>query len=128
MISINFRGLDFILLSFLTAVLYCIHLYIQTSFFLFDKIPLNAIYLFNYLSVVLFLISSKLNFNYNFTNPLTFFILLTLIKMLATIVFFIYYSNDDSYDINLVVYNFFPVYFLLLSFEVICLKKSLNNI
>lgn len=128
MISINFRGLDFILLSFLTAVLYCIHLNIQTSFFLFDKIPLNAIYLFNYLSVVLFLISSKLNFNYNFTNPLTFFILLTLIKMLATIVFFIYYSNDDSYDINLVVYNFFPVYFLLLSFEVICLKKSLNNI
>lgn len=128
MISINFRGLDFILLSFLTAVLYCIHLNIQTSFFLFDKIPLNAIYLFNYFSVVLFLISSKLNFNYNFTNPLTFFILLTLIKMLATIVFFIYYSNDDSCDINLVVYNFFPVYFLLLSFEVICLKKSLNNI
>ena len=128
MISINFRGLDFILLSFLTAVLYYIHLNIQTSFFLLDKIPLNAIYLFNYFSVVLFLISSKLNFNYNFTNPLTFFILLTLIKMLATIVFFIYYSNDDSYDINLVVYNFFPVYFLLLSFEVICLKKSLNNI
>lgn len=128
MISINFRGLDFILLSFLTAVLYCIHLNIQTSFFLFDKTPLKAIYLFNYFSVVLFLISSKLNFNYNFTNPLTFFILLTLIKMLATIVFFIYYSNDDSYDINLVVYNFFPVYFLLLSLEVISLKKSLNNI
>ena len=128
MISINFRGLDFVLLSFLTAVLYCIHLNLQTSFFLFDKIPLKAIYLFNYFSVVLFLISSKLNFNYNFTNPLTFFILLTLIKMLATIVFFIFYSNDDSYDINLVVYNFFPVYFLLLSFEVICLKKSLNNI
>ena len=128
MISINFRGLDFILLSFLTAVLYCVHLNIQTSFFLFDKTPLNAIYLFNYFSVVLFLISSKLNFNYNFTNPLTFFILLTLIKMLATIVFFIYYGNDESYDINLVVYNFFPVYFLLLSFEVLSVKKSLNNV
>jgi len=48
--------------------------------------------------------------------------------MLATILFFILFNNDQSYDINLVVYNFFPVYFLLLSLEVLSLKKSLNNI
>ena len=126
--SIISRGLDFILLSFVTAVLYFIHYNISIEYFLGDKIPLNAIYLFNYFSVLIFLIGSKLNLNYNFINPLTFFILLTLIKMLATILFFILFNNDQSYDINLVVYNFFPVYFLLLSLEVLSLKKSLNNI
>ena len=126
--SIISRGLDFILLSFVTAVLYFIHYNISMECFSGDKIPLNAIYLFNYFSVLIFLIGSKLNLNYNFINPLTFFILLTLIKMLATILFFILFNNDQSYDINLVVYNFFPVYFLLLSLEVLSLKKSLNNI
>ena len=126
--SIISRGLDFILLSFVTAVLYFIHYNISMEYFLGDKIPLNAIYLFNYFSVLIFLIGSKLNLNYNFINPLTFFILLTLIKMLATILFFILFNNDQSYDIHLVVYNFFPVYFLLLSLEVLSLKKSLNNI
>ena len=126
--SIISKGLDFILLSFVTAVLYFIHYNISMEYFLGDKIPLNAIYLFNYFSVLIFLIGSKLNLNYNFINPLTFFILLTLIKMLATILFFILFNNDQSYDINLVVYNFFPVYFLLLLIEVLSLKKSLNNI
>ena len=126
--SIISRGLDFILLSFVTAVLYFIHYNISMEYFLGDKIPLNAIYLFNYFSVLIFLIGSKLNLNYNFINPLTFFILLTLIKMLATILFFILFNNEQSYDINMVVYNFFPVYFLLLSLEVLSLKKSLNNI
>lgn len=126
--SIISRGLDFILLSFVTAVLYFIHYNISMEYFLGDKIPLNAIYLFNYFSVLIFLIGSKFNLNYNFINPLTFFILLTLIKMLATILFFILFNNEQSYDINLVVYNFFPVYFLLLSLEVLSLKKSLNNI
>ena len=126
--SIISRGLDFILLSFVTAVLYFIHYNISMEYFSGDKIPLNAIYLFNYFSVLIFLIGSKLNLNYNFINPLIFFILLTLIKMLATILFFILFNNDQLYDINLVVYNFFPVYFLLLSLEVLSLKKSLNNI
>ena len=126
--SIISRGLDFILLSFVTAVLYFIHYNISMEYFLGYKIPLNAIYLFNYFSVLIFLIGSKLNLNYNFINPLTFFILLTLIKMLATILLFILFNNDQSYDINLVAYNFFPVYFLLLSLEVLSLKKSLNNI
>ena len=121
--SIISRGLDFILLSFVTAVLYFIHYNISMEYFLGDKIPLNAIYLFNYFSVLIFLIGSKLNLNYNFINPLTFFILLTLIKMLATILFFILFNNEQSYDINLVVYNFFPVYFLLLSLEVLSLKN-----
>ena len=110
--SIISRGLDFILLSFVTAVLYFIHCNISMEYFLDYKIPLNAIYLFNYFSVLIFLIGSKLNLNYNFINPLTFFILLTFIKMLATILFFILFNNDQSYDIHLVVYNFFPVYII----------------
>ena len=64
--SIISRGLDFILLSFVTAVLYFVHYNISMEYFLGYKIPLNAIYLFNYLSVLIFLIGSKLNLNYNF--------------------------------------------------------------
>ena len=44
--SIISRGLDFILLSFVTAVLYFIHYNISVEYFSDDKIPLNAIYLF----------------------------------------------------------------------------------
>ena len=74
------------------------------------------------------LLSTEMNIIYNFVNPLTFFILLTFIKMLALIIFFIYYNQESFYDIKIVVYNFFPVYFLFLSFEIFSLKKTFNNI
>ena len=48
--------------------------------------------------------------------------------MLAVVAYFIYYKNYQDYDITMVVYNFFPVYFLLLTMEILNLKKSLNNI
>jgi hypothetical protein len=61
-------------------------------------------------------------------NPLIIFILLTFIKMLAVIIFFIYYNNQSFYDIEIIVYNFFPVYFLCLLYEIFSLKKTFNNI
>tara|TARA_X000001036_G_scaffold235384_1_gene219678 strand:- start:59 stop:445 length:387 start_codon:yes stop_codon:yes gene_type:complete len=122
------KNKDFFLLSIFTIALFAVHLGLKTEYFFLNKIPLNSIYLFNYFAIVVFLVSSKLNIAYKLASPLTFFVLLTFIKTLATIVFFIHYNNDKSYDIAVVIYNFFPVYFLLLTFEVISLKKTLRNI
>ena len=117
---------SFITLTVLVVLVFFIHEFICE---LYDiDSPLKPIYVFNYLAVIFFLVISKLNLRYKLVNILTFFILLTFIKMLSTIIFFLYFKSYGTYDIVIVVYNFFPVYFLLLIFEILDLKKSLNNI
>ncbi len=117
---------SFIILTVLVVLVFFIHEFI-CEFYDIDS-PLKSIYVFNYLAVIFFLVISKLNLRYKLVNILTFFILLTFIKMLSTIIFFLYFKSYSTYEIVIVVYNFFPVYFLLLIFEIIDLKKSLNNI
>ena len=117
---------SFIALTVLIVLIFFIHEFICELYSIYS--PLKSIYVFNYLAVIFFLIISKLNLKYKLVNILTFFILLTFIKMLSTIIFFLYFKSYGSYDIVIVVYNFFPVYFLLLIFEIFDLKKSLNNI
>jgi hypothetical protein len=117
---------SFITLSILVLTAFFIHQSI-CEFYSINS-PLKSIYIFNHLAVTLFLIISRLNLSYKLINILTFFILLTFIKMLSTIIFFLYFNSYTSYDIVVVVYNFFPVYFLILLFEILQLKKSLNNI
>ena len=117
---------SFITLTVLVVLVFFIHKFICE---LYDiDSPLKSIYVFNYLAVIFFLVISKLNLRYKLVNILTFFILLTFIKMLSTIIFFLYFKSYGTYDIVMVVYNFFPVYFLLLIFEILDLKKSLDNI
>ena len=117
---------SFITLTVLVVLVFFIHEFICE---LYDiDSPLKPIYVFNYLAVIFFLVISKLNLRYKLVNILTFFILLTFIKMLSTIIFFLYFNSYGTYDIVIVVYNFFPVYFLLLIFEILDLKKSLDNI
>ena len=117
---------SFITLTVLVVLVFFIHEFICE---LYDiDSPLKPIYVFNYLAVIFFLVISKLNLRYKLVNILTFFILLTFIKMLSTIIFFLYFKSYGTYDIVIVVYNFFPVYFLLLIFEILDLKKSLDNI
>ena len=117
---------SFITLTVLVVLVFFIHEFICE---LYDiDSPLKPIYVFNYLAVIFFLVISKLNLRYKLVNILTFFILLTFIKMLSTIIFFLYFKSYSTYEIVIVVYNFFPVYFLLLIFEILDLKKSLNNI
>ena len=117
---------SFITLTALVVLVFFIHEFICE---LYDiDSPLKSIYVFNYLAVIFFLVISKLNLRYKLVNILTFFILLTFIKMLSTIIFFLYFKSYGTYDIVIVVYNFFPVYFLLLIFEILDLKKSLDNI
>ena len=116
----------FISLTILVVLVFFIHEFICELYSV--NSPLKSIYVFNYLAVIFFLIISKLNLRYKLVNILTFFILFTLIKMMSTIIFFLYFNSYGPYDIVTVVYNFFPVYFLLLFFEILDLKKSLNNI
>ena len=117
---------SFISLTALVVLVFFLHEFICQLYSVYS--PLKSIYVFNYFAVIFFLIISKLNLKYKLFNILTFFIILTFIKMLLTIIFFLYFKSYSSYDIVIVVYNFFPVYFLLLIFEIFDLKKSLNNI
>ena len=117
---------SFIILTALVVLVFFIHEFICQLYSVYS--PLKSIYVFNYFAVIFFLIISKLNLKFKLVNILTFFILLTFIKMLSTIIFFLYFKSYGAYDIVMVVYNFFPVYFLLLIFEILDLKKSLNNI
>lgn len=126
MINLSNEIKSFIFISLIILGAYQLHQYLCDIYKI--TTPLALIYIFNYLAIILFLIISKLNFIYSFVNVLSFFIVLTFIKMLSTVIFFLYLNSDGFYDIQIVVYNFFPVYFLLLSFEIIYLKKSLNNI
>ena len=119
---------DFAVLFLITILSYNLHSNLEFNYSIFDKTPINSIYIFNFSAVLFFLIGSRMNIMYNLINPLTFFILLTFIKMLAVIIFFIYYNQESFYDIKIVAYNFFPVYFLFLSFEIFILKKTFNNI
>ena len=122
------KNTDFITLLFVTILLYNFHSNLELDYLIYDETPINSIYIFNFFAVLFFIISSRLNIAHKLVKPLTFFILLTFIKMLATIIFFIYYKNESFYDIKIVAYNFFPVYFLFLSFEIFSLKKTFNNI
>ena len=122
------KYIDFTIFFLFTFLLYNLHSNLEFNYSIFDKTPINSIYIFNFFAILIFLIGSRLNIKHQLVNPLTFFILLTLIKMLATITFFIHYNLRSFYDIKIVAYNFFPVYFLFLSFEIFSLKKTLNNI
>ena len=120
------KGLLTISLTALT--LFFIHQFLVLEIFKNEKPPLISIYFFNY-SAVLFLLSLfKINLHYKLINPLTSFVILTFIKMLSVVGYFIYFNNYEDFDITILVYNFFPVYFLLLTMEILNLKKSLNNI
>ena len=119
---------DFFIITFTTLILFFIHQFLFSEIFENEKTTLISIYFFNYFAVLILLFFFKLNLYYKLTNPLTSFVILTFIKMLAVVAYFIYYNNYQDYDIRMVVYNFFPVYFLLLTMEILNLKKSLNNI
>ena len=119
---------DLFTISLTALTLFFIHQFLVLEIFKNEKPPLISIYFFNY-SAVLFLLSLfKINLHYKLINPLTSFVILTFIKMLSVVGYFIYFNNYEDFDITILVYNFFPVYFLLLTMEILNLKKSLNNI
>ena len=128
MSNIQKNSWDFTYLFLATILLYNLHSNLELNYSVYDKTPINSIYIFNFFAVLFFLISSRLNIAQKLVSPLTLFILLTFIKMLAVIIFFLYYNNEPFYDITIIAHNFFPVYFIYLSFEIFSLKKTFNNI
>lgn len=122
------ESIDFTIFFLAIILLYNLHSNLELDYLIYGKTPINSIYIFNFLAVLFFLIISRLNVLQKRVNPLIIFILLTFIKMLAVIIFFIYYNNQSFYDIEIIVYNFFPVYFLCLLYEIFSLKKTFNNI
>ena len=122
------ESIDFTIFFLAIILLYNLHSNLELDYLIYGKIPINSIYIFNFLTVLFFLIISRLNVLQKRVNPLIIFILLTFIKMLAVIIFFIYYNNQSFYDIEIIVYNFFPVYFICLLYEIFSLKKPFNNI
>ena len=121
------RHLDFITLFFGSIFLYCLHVGINDKLFLLDSGLIFYIYIFNYSSVLFFLIFLKVNFMYKFVNSLGLFVVLTMMKMSSAVIFFLYFKSFENYNIQQMVYNFFPIYFLFLVFEVKSLKNFLNN-
>ena len=111
-----------------SLIFYFLHQLILDSYFSHLNVPLLSIYLFNFFSVLILLIIFRINIDQQYFRPIVVFISLTLIKMLFVVIYFILMINYNSPEATDLVYSFFPVYFVFLAFEVISLKKWLNNL
>ena len=111
-----------------SLIFYLLHQLILDSYFSHLNVPLLSIYLFNFFSVLILLIIFRINIDQQYFRPIDVFISLTLIKMLFVVIYFILMINYNSLEPTDLVYSFFPVYFVFLAFEVISLKKWLNNL
>ena len=116
-----------LLISF-SLILYLLHQLILDSYFSDVTVPLLSIYLFNFFSVLILLFLFRINIDQQHFRPIVVFISLTLIKMLFVVIYFILMINYNDFEATYLVYSFFPVYFVFLAFEVISLKKWLNNL
>ena len=116
-----------ILISF-SLILYLLHHLILDSYLSHVTVPLLSIYLFNFFSVLILLFLFRINIDQQYFRPIVVFISLTLIKMLFVVIYFILMINYNGFEATDLVYSFFPVYFVFLAFEVISLKKCLNNL
>ena len=124
--SVTTRSLT--LLTTISLILYLLHYLTLDSYFSDITVPLLSIYLFNFFSVLILLFLFRINIDQQYFRPIVVFISLTLIKMLFVVIYFILMINYNGLDATDLVYSFFPVYFVFLAFEVISLKKWLNNL
>ena len=115
----------FFVISFASLFFFFIHKYVVAEYIQDENLPLISIYFFNYFAVLILLSLFKINLNYKLINPLIFFVILTLIKMLSVVGYFIYFDNYFDLNIKALIFNFFPIYFLLLVLEILSLKNSL---
>lgn len=115
------------LLGFSLA-LFGIHYYILLQFFDGELvIPLWLIYAFNALAV--FIVISVINHQAKDKekNLLNVFMILTVIKMVLTLVLLIPLFLNKSEHMMLEVFNFFIAYFVFLSFEIFTINKFLQK-
>ena len=116
------------LLTAFSLILCLFHQQILDGYFSNLNVPLLSIYLFNFFSVLILLILFRININQRYFKPIVVFISLTLIKMVFVVIYFVVMINYNGFEATDLVYSFFPVYFVFLAFEVISLKKWLNNL
>ena len=116
------------LLTAFSLILCLFHQQILDSYFSNLNVPLLSIYLFNFFSVFTLLILFRINIDQRYFRPIVVFIFFTLIKMVFVVIYFMLMINYNGYEATDLVYSFFPVYFIFLAFEVISLKKWLNNL
>ena len=118
-----------LILIILTLTVYAIHFTLVKDNIYDSKNILTFIYLFNFLVVFLLLIFLKTaSIIFNFTH-LSLFIILSIVKIFITILFFFKIDEYVEVKSNLkLVLNFFPVYFLFLIFEIIYLRKELTKL
>jgi hypothetical protein len=118
-----------LILIILTLTAYAIHFTLVKDNIYNSKNILTSIYFFNFLLVLLLLIFFKISSIVLNFNHLSLFIILTIVKIFITILFF--FKIDEYVEVknNLkLVLNFFPVYFLFLILEIIYLRKELGKL
>jgi len=116
------------LLITISLILCLFHQLILDCYFMHVNVPLLSIHLFNFFSVLILLLFSRINIDQQYFRPIVVFISLTLIKMVFVVIYFVVMINYNGFKATDLVYSFFPVYFVFLAFEVITLKKWLNNL
>ena len=118
-----------LILIILTLTVYAIHFTLVKDNIYDSKNILTFIYLFNFLVVFLLLIIFKTASIILNLPHLSLFIILSIVKIFITILFFFKIDEYVEVKSNLkLVLNFFPVYFLFLIFEIIYLRKELTKL
>lgn len=126
----NKDSLNFIVkLLALTAVLCGIHYYIFLSFFseMALYFPIWSVYAFNGVLVLLVFLIINYKGSQNSENVLNIFLVLTLVKMILTIVFLLplFFGKSDHPKVE--AFNFFIPYFIYLSFEIVSISNFLKK-
>ena len=118
-----------LILIILTLTVYAIHFTLTKDNIYNSKNILTSIYFFNFLLVFLLLIFFKTASIILNLPHLSLFIILSIVKIFITILFF--FKIDEYVEVKsniILVLNFFPVYFLFLIFEIIYLRKELTKL
>lgn len=118
-----------LILIILTLMVYAIHFTLVKGNIYNSKNILTSIYFFNFLLVFLLLIFFKTASIILNLPHLSLFIILSIVKIFITILFFFKIDEYVEVKSNIkLVLNFFPVYFLFLIFEIIYLRKELTKL
>jgi len=126
----NKNGLNFIVkLLALTAILCGVHYYIFLSFFAEMNLyfPIWSVYAFNGVLVLLVFLFINYKVSSGSKNVLNIFLVLTMVKMLLTIVFLLplFFGKSDNPKVE--AFNFFIPYFFYLAFEIVSISNFLKK-
>lgn len=124
----NGTGLFYVKLLVLSFLLWLTHYYVVFQFFPTDLYyPIWTIYCFNTVLVLVVYTVLKYAYHHRPHYVLKLFLGLTMLKMIAAIVFLVPLFLNRSQHTKLEVFNFFIPYFLYLIFEIYALNRFLQK-